>query len=316
MLIETHAIVLLMTTVLQVGGVNVTEPVSNTLTEFGTTVANALPSVIAALILLGIGYVIGRIVGWVVGKVTKTLNVDKYWKNSGIGQATTSSGWNMSKILSTAAKWFIYLFFIAAAVNVLGFTQVADAINNVWLWIPNVIAFVIILVVGSLIVDFVGKWMQRELPKRGIMAGKTIALVMSGILYAIVLTVAVTQLGIGEEILNSVITALVWSLAAVIAIGFGVGLAYGLKEVMPSAIMGSTVIQPALKQGQKISVDGKSGTVQQVGAFSVVLKDGQGKTIVIPTKMLMDKEIVVESGPTPETQERVAERSSSSAEAA
>ena len=54
-----------------------------------------------------------------------------------------------------------------------------------------------------------------------------------------------------------------------------------------------------------------SGRVQQVGAFSMVLKDGDGKTtIVIPTKMLLDKEIVVESGPTPDTQERMTERSS------
>jgi hypothetical protein len=311
-IIELQAIVLLLA-VFQVGGVDVAEPVTDSLSEFGTTVANALPNVIAALILLGIGYLVGKIAGWVVTKVIKTLNLDRYWNKSGIGRATSGSGWNMSKIFGTATKWFIYLFFIAAAVNVLQFTQVSQAINNVWLWVPNVIAFLIILVIGSLLADFVGGYLQRELPRRGIIGGKMVALAMTGILYAIVLTVAVTQLGIGETILNNVITAMVWGMAAAIAIGFGVGLAYGLREAIPSFIKGNTTIQPTLKKGQKISYKEHTGTIQEVGTFSVILKNEQGKTIVLPTKNLMDDEIIIESGPSPETQEKMAERSSAEA---
>jgi len=295
---------------LQIGGVDIGGVVTNSLNEFGTTVADALPNIVAALILLGIGYLVGKIAGWVVSKVIKTLNMEKYWNQSAVGRATSSSGWSMSKIFGTAAKWFIYLFFIAAAVNVLQFTQVSTAINNVWLWVPNVIAFLIVLVIGSLLADFVGSYLQRELPKRGIMGGKMIGLAMTGILYAIVLTVAVTQLGIGQTILNNVITALVWGMAAALAIGFGVGLAYGLREAIPSYIRGSTTIQPTLKKGQKISYKDHTGTIQEVGAFSVILKDEQGKTIVLPTKNMLEDEIIIESGPSPETQEKMVERSS------
>ena len=295
---------------LQIGGVDIGGVVTNSLNEFGTTVADALPNIVAALILLGIGYLVGKIAGWVVSKVIKTLNMEKYWNQSAVGRATSSSGWSMSKIFGTAAKWFIYLFFIAAAVNVLQFTQVSTAINNVWLWVPNVIAFLIVLVIGSLLADFIGSYLQRELPKRGIMGGKMIGLAMTGILYAIVLTVAVTQLGIGQTILNNVITALVWGMAAALAIGFGVGLAYGLREAIPSYIRGSTTIQPTLKKGQKISYKDHTGTIQEVGAFSVILKDEQGKTIVLPTKNMLEDEIIIESGPSPETQEKMVERSS------
>ena len=295
---------------LQIGGVDIGGVVTNSLNEFGTTVADALPNIVAALILLGIGYLVGKIAGWVVSKVIKTLNMEKYWNQSAVGRATSSSGWSMFKIFGTATKLFIYLFFIAAAVNVLQFTQVSTAINNVWLWVPNVIAFLIVLVIGSLLADFVGSYLQRELPKRGIMGGKMIGLAMTGILYAIVLTVAVTQLGIGQTILNNVITALVWGMAAALAIGFGVGLAYGLREAIPSYIRGSTTIQPTLKKGQKISYKDHTGTIQEVGAFSVILKDEQGKTIVLPTKNMLEDEIIVESGPSPETQEKMVERSS------
>lgn len=306
--IEMAGLFLLLTTFQTAGAEQIGSPVIDSLNEFGAQVVDALPNIVAALILLGIGYLAGRVAGFVVRKVFSKLNLDEHWSKTGIGQTTASSGWNVSRLLSTAVKWFIYLFFIAAAVNVLQFQQVSEAINQVWLWIPNVIAFIVILVVGSLIVDFVGRWLQRELPRRGMVAGKTIGLAATGILYAIVITVAVTQLGIGETILNSVITALVWSIAAAVAIGVGVGLAYGLKDAIPTIIRGSTVIQPAVKKGQKITVDGMTGTVEEVGAFSIIIKDLKNKTIVIPTNNIKDKNIEIESGPKPETQEDIAEK--------
>jgi hypothetical protein len=281
------------------------QPITNSLNQFATQIGQAAPKIVAALILLGIGLLVGRVIGWVVRKVAQKMKLDHYWNKTGIGQSVSRAGWNLTRIISVAARWFVYLFFISAAVNVLEYTQLSQAINNVWLWIPNVVAFIIILVIGSLIADFVGRWMQNELPARGIVGGKAIGMAATGILYAIVLVVATTQLKIGEAILNSVISALVWGLAAAIAIGIGVGLAYGLREAFPAMIRGSMQVQPTLKQGQRVTLDGRTGTIQEAGSFSIILKDDQGKTIVIPTKNIIDKEIVIDSGPSPETQEKV-----------
>ena len=296
-------------TMLQQAGVqSFIEPITNSLNQFATTIAQAAPKIVAALILLGIGLLIGRIIGWIVRKVAEKMNLDRYWSRTGIGESVSRAGWNLTRIISVAARWFVYLFFISAAVNVLEFTQLSQAINDVWLWIPNVVAFIIILVIGAIIADFVGRWMQRELPARGVVGGKAIALVATGILYAIVLVVATTQLQIGEAILNSVISALIWGMAAAIAIGVGVGLAYALKETFPAMIRGSTQIQPALRQGQRVTIGGgTTGTIQEAGSFSIILKDDQGKTIVIPTKNIIDKEIIIESGPQPATQEKAVE---------
>ncbi len=301
------AAMLLFVTMQQAGAQSLLEPLTNSLTEFGQTIADAAPKIIAALILLGIGLLVGRIIGWVVKKVAEKMKADEYWGRTGIGQSTARTGWTLSKIISTASKWFVYLFFISAAVNVLEFQQLSQAINAVWLWIPNVIAFIAVLAIGAIIADFVGRWMQRELPARGVVGGRAIGLAATGILYAIVFVVATTQLQIGEVILNSVISALVWGIAAAIAIGVGVGLAYGLREAFPAMIKGSTQVQPALRQGQRVTMDGRTGVIQQAGSFSIILRDDQGKTIVIPTKNIIDKEIVIESGPKPETQESMAE---------
>ncbi|WP_187147606.1 mechanosensitive ion channel family protein [Candidatus Nitrososphaera gargensis] len=302
-----EVIALLLITLQQVGTQSVTEPLTNSLNQFATSIAESGPRIIAALILLGIGLLVGRVIGWVVKKVAQKMNVDQHWNRTSIGESVSRSGWSLSKIISTAAKWFVYLFFISAAVNVLQFQQLSEAINAVWLWIPNVIAFIVVLGVGAIIADFVGRWMQRELPARGVVGGRALGLAATGILYAIVFAVAVAQLRIGETILNSVISALVWGVAAAVAIGVGVGLAYSLRETFPAMIRGSTQIQPTLKQGQRVTMDGKTGTIQEAGSFSIILKDDQGNTVVIPTKNIIDKEIVILSGPKPETSERMVE---------
>jgi hypothetical protein len=105
-----------------------------------------------------------------------------------------------------------------------------------------------------------------------------------------------------------VISALVWGLAGAIAIGLGVGMAYGLKDVLPSLIHGSANVESTLKRGQKIKFDGKTGTIKQAGAFHIIMENEEGKTVVMPTKMIADKEIIIESGPEPEIPEKKIER--------
>ncbi len=276
------------------------QAITNALNDFVQTIIGALPNIIAALILLGIGLAAGKAIGWAVEKIVTRMNADRYWTNTGIGQSISRAGWSFSKLISVASRWFVYLFFISAAVNVLQFQQLSEAINAVWLWIPNVIAFIVVIVLGAIIADFVGDWIQRELPHRGVAGGKTIGIASRGLLYAIVIAIAITQLRIGESILNTVISAVVWGIAAALAIGVGVGLAYGLKEAIPSLIRGTTQIEPILKPGQKVRFNGHVGKIQQAGSFNIILKNEEGNTVVIPTKELAEKEIVIESGPEPD----------------
>ena len=235
------------------------------------------------------------------------MNLEDTISKTGVGQAVSRSGWTMSRVISTAAKWFIYIFFITAAVDTLQYTQLSEALQSIWLWIPNLIAFVIIIVVGSIIADFVGNWAQKELPARGVPGGRAIGLGTKGILYTIVFAIAITQLQIGGGILNTVIAALVWGIAGAIAIGLGVGLAYALKDLLPPLIYGMTNVQSTLKPGQRVNFEGRVGTIKQAGAFHIILEDEKGKTVIVPTKHIAEKEIQVESGPEPEIPEKKVE---------
>jgi small-conductance mechanosensitive channel len=302
-MIDLFLLTLLITT-FQIAPGDVGQPTLNALNEFGERIAAALPNVIAALILLGIGYVIGKVVGWVVTKVIQKTNLDTTMGNTGLGRTIQRSGWTFGKVIATAAKWFVYLFFIAAAVDVLQFTQLSEAVTAIWTWLPNLVAFIIILAIGTIIAEFIGNWLQNELVHRGISGGKLMGLIARGVLYAIVFVIAIAQLQIGSEILNTVVAAFAWGIAAALAIGVGVGLAYALREFMPSLITGATHVESILKEGQKVRFGEHSGTIQQAGAFHIILRDEEGRTVIVPTKGVMNEDIIIENGPPPETPEK------------
>jgi cell division protein FtsX len=66
-------------TLQQAGVQSFIQPVTNSLNQFATTIGQAAPKIVAALILLGIGLVVGRVIGWIVRKVAEKMNLDRYW---------------------------------------------------------------------------------------------------------------------------------------------------------------------------------------------------------------------------------------------
>ena len=90
-------------TLQQAGSQSFTEPITNSLNQFATTIAQAAPKVVVLLlILLGIGLLIGRIIGWIVRKVAEKMNLDRYWSRTGIGESVSKAGWNLTRIISVA----------------------------------------------------------------------------------------------------------------------------------------------------------------------------------------------------------------------
>ena len=55
---------------------------------------------------------------------------------------------NTSKLSPITVMWFVDMSFIMAAVDALGFTMLSDALSSLWLWIPNIIASIVVFILG------------------------------------------------------------------------------------------------------------------------------------------------------------------------
>ncbi len=269
-------------------------PTSDALSAFAVNVANNIPKVIAAVILLVIGFIAGKIVGRVVTKVAKNLlqKTRQQAENSQILDGMPEK-FDSVRLISATIRWFVYLFFIVAAVNAMQFEQLTSALTNLWLWVPNLLAFVLIIVIGSIVVNFVTKWVEHQLLEHHIGGPKPITTIVKAVIYGIVFAVGFTQLGIGESIIPILVSAFSWSIAVAIGAAIAVGLGFALKDVIPAAIIGATNQRSVLKVGQKVKIGDVVGTITATHMLYVIVTNERNESTVIPSKDLVTKTLVI-----------------------
>jgi len=269
-------------------------PTSEALKEFAVSVADSAPKIIASVILLIIGLIAGKVVGKVTTKAVTSLLQKTSQKNQELHLAEEVYGkFNSVKLISATIRWFVYLFFIVAAVNALQFEQLSTALTSLWLWVPNLLAFVLIVVIGSIVVNFVSKWIEHQLLDHHIASPKIIISVIKAVIYGIVFAIAFTQLGVGESIIPILVSAFSWSIAVAIGASIAIGLGFALKDLIPASIMGASNQRSILKVGQKVKIGDITGTVTASHLLHVIVTNDRNESIVIPTKLIMNQTITI-----------------------
>jgi hypothetical protein len=294
--------------------------ITNAFSTMITEIITFLPNLFAALITLLIGYLIVRAAIGALRFGMQKASFERRIAGTDLGQTIERSGQTVSNIVVTTVKWILYLIVIVYAISVLGIAALTATMLGILAWIPNLIAVAIIVFVGAIVASYVGKVIENTLPRYGVTGGRIIGLAVELLIYALVFNFALIQIGFGAGILFIYNTALAWGIAAALALGIGVPLAFGLKDVVSSMFSGATTVAGSLDEGQNIIVHGigqegtVQGTVRSVGLFTTVLQrnGGQGGFLIVPNDALSDKIISVEGGQPPTTAEKKAMSGASS----
>ena len=286
---------------------------SSAFTTFLTEIFAFIPNIIGALITLVVGYVIIRVVVKGLKLGFQKVNVDRPIASTEVGEFLERSGQTFSGLIVTAVRALMWLIVAVYAISVLGIASLTASMMGILAWIPDLVGAAIIVVAGALIASFAGKAIGDTLWRYGVSGARIVGMAVKLLIYALVFDFAMIQLGFGAGILYTATTALSWGLAAALAIGLGVPIAYSLKGVMTSMASGATTIAASLKEGQHITVDGienagdrgrVSGTIRSVGMFNTVIESGGNGSgasgfLILPNSLLMDRPIMVDGTEAP-----------------
>jgi hypothetical protein len=139
------------TTTISNGGEAIFLGISNALNTF----LAAIPQVVGALLIVLIGWIMSAVLARVVTAGLRRTSVDRLFEHAGPVYGKQTATFEPSVISGEIVKWIVRLVFLVAAANVLGMPQVSQLLNEVLLWIPNLIVAAIILLVAPLIARFV-----------------------------------------------------------------------------------------------------------------------------------------------------------------
>ena len=218
-------------------------------TNVASSVANAtytlweklmwlVPALLIAVFVVVIGWMIATILGSVVEGILNKLQVNKAADNLGISKALSelSLKSNISKFAGMTVKWFVAIAFFLAASDILQLTQVTDFLNKVLLYIPNIIAAVLILAAGILLANVVSKVIHKSAKVSGFISPGILSKIARWSILIFAVLAALVQLGVATKLIETLFTGIVIMFALAGGLAFGLGGKDKAKDILEKVI--------------------------------------------------------------------------------
>lgn len=184
----------------------------------------AIPLVIGALLIIIIGWIIAGVLARITTEVFRRIGADRLFAEhaEGVyGERTRSI--TPSVVAGELVKWLVRLVFLVAAANVLGLTQVSQLLNDVLLWIPNLIVASIILLVAPLLARFVRGAIEVGAGEMGFTNASLLGRIAEIAIVAFAVIIAINQLGIAANLVNTLFIGVVAAMSLAFGLAFGLG---------------------------------------------------------------------------------------------
>ncbi len=179
-----------------------------------TSLFDAIPNIIAAAIVLGVFYIVGKFVVGIVSELLKNLNVDKYANDMGIGSIT--NGANISDIITKLLYFFIMFFGVVTAVEKLQFTQLSGILDTILAMSGQILFGGIILLIGNKLSQ-----MASDYFKKG--DSPAMASIVRFATLGLFVAMALKYMGLADDIVNLAFGLTLGAVAVAFALSFGLG---------------------------------------------------------------------------------------------
>lgn len=202
-----------------------TAVVVTSLQNLWTGFMQVFANLLGAIIVLIVGLIVAGGLGALVERVMGLIKLDKLLENLGLKEYFERAGLsiNTGKFFGKLVYWFLVLVFFLAATDILGFYSLSSFLKDVLMYIPNVIVAVLIMlssvVIGNVLKRIVNASVRgARLAAAGFLGSLTWwSVIVFGFL------VSLSQLGIGQAIIQALVTGFVAMLAIAGGIAFGLG---------------------------------------------------------------------------------------------
>ncbi len=249
--------------------------------DFINPILLVMPLVLIAMAILVIGLIVAEYVVKFVMKLLDEFEFDKFI--APVEELVEKKG-IIRKIIGAVLKVFVVLVFIQLSLAVLNstgaFNMLAELVNTVILWLPNLLLALLIVIIGFWFATWVEKKILEHSEEVDLPFPKVISKATQFLIIYLAVVMALAQVGVAVPILY-IIFAIV---AAAVFIGLGAGFAYGSKDVFHNLI-GFIQTEKTLKVGQKIKVEGFEGTIDEIGRYHMVLRTATGKIRIPHSKL-------------------------------
>lgn len=207
-----------------------------TITDWGTAVMTsltaalslflaAIPRIIGFLVIIIIGWLISGALAAGVAALLRAVRFNELAQNSGFAGFVRNMGVRKDSagLLADITKWFVRLIVLVVAFDALGLPAVSAVLQQFLLWIPNLVVAVVVLVIAGLAANALGNLVRGATAQAGFDNPDLLATIARVAVWAFGIVVAVNQIGIAQELVNTLFMGFIGALALAAGLAFGLG---------------------------------------------------------------------------------------------
>lgn len=248
------------------------------------TMVAAAPKVVIGFILIVGALVVAKLIERMLRFVLTKVRFDQLVGRAGVDQAFQRLGirQELTIVIPRLVYFLVLLLLAQTAVEALGLVAIANAIESFFGYLPNIVAAMLLLLLGSTVGQFAGQTVSQSAESAGLDFAPALGRFVSAAILFVCAMMAIGQLKIDTEIVR-IVTSLVLGGAA---LAFGLSFGLGTRDIIRNIAAGFYV-RKVLEVGRQVEVDGKRGTLVGITATHTIL-EADGQETLLPNGQFFD----------------------------
>lgn len=193
----------------------------DTLNGSASAIIAFIPRFLSGFIILLIGMIISTFLRQLLREGLRIVKFESFLKKYGVPESKEAADW--STILSEIVRWFVIIVFLVPTAQVWGLGRFVDVLNNLLLYLPNVIIAVLLLLVGFVISKLVYDLLIASVRGLSKDSAQTVAMVGRWAVLVFVFLVVLNQLGIASDLIRILFAGIIAMVALAGGLAFGLG---------------------------------------------------------------------------------------------
>ncbi|MHC4647391.1 MAG: mechanosensitive ion channel family protein [Planctomycetota bacterium] len=193
--------------------------------EMVTRILGYLPTMLGALVILVVGWIVAKTLRGMVNKLLKATHFDKLADKAGISEILVKGGLKTSarEVLSNLVYWLAIIMVLVMVVNALGLPQASAVLESLFAYIPNVIGALFVLVVGMFLANFVSGIVRTAAGNASLPRPEMFAGVSRWAIIIFAATISLRELGIATLLVTTTFNIVLAGVCLALALAFGLG---------------------------------------------------------------------------------------------
>jgi hypothetical protein len=189
-----------------------------------TKVANLLPGIVALVVALALAIVLAWVIAYVLRRSLTSVQFDERLVSWGLGGLAEWSPSHSPTLLAVrAVSWTIVLIGFLVGLTAFDATLTSQFVDRLFAYLPNVIAAVVLLLVGNVVARFLARSVLIGAVNMNLQYARLLSMGVKWLVVVLAVAMALEHLAIGGHIVSLAFTILFGGIVLALSLAVGLG---------------------------------------------------------------------------------------------